>query len=438
MRTDAIAQEVDKDYRMIDLTGFGAARETDHEVRETINENAKFERLAQVARAFSPSAPIDRRAFAGREAQITDIVNACTQRGQHVIIFGERGAGKTSLANALVHMLGTRFLTLACGSINCDQTTTFASLWKAIFSEIAVSKTVSPLGFKTGANLEGTLAQFLPENVTPDAVRAILQKRERLLIIIDEIDRIKDKTTTTLLADTIKSLSDHSADVTLVLVGVAESVDTLIAEHESVQRALIQVQMPRMSHAELDQIVENGVQAVRMTIEPTARQRIIKLSQGLPHYTHLLGMHAAQSAVLADRSHITVEDTHEALEKALKHAQQSVGHDYHRATTSSRETRYPQVLLACALADTDQHGYFTAGDVVTPLSVIMQKQCETSSFSQHLNGLCEERRGPALQRIGNPRAYKYKFRNAILRPYVIMKALQGGLISEERMTQLAA
>ncbi len=349
-----------------------------------MDANERFERMAQVARAFSPSAPIDRRAFAGRVSQINDVINACTQRGQHVVIFGERGAGKTSLANALVHILGTRFATLACGTINCDQTTTFASLWKAIFSEIPLVRNASPMGGRGGSDPEGTLAQFLPENVTPDAVRAILQKRDRLLIIIDEIDRIKDKTTTTLLADTIKSLSDHSVDVTLVLVGVAESVDTLIAEHESVQRALIQVQMPRMSPVELGEIIDNGLRAVGMTIEQNAKQRISKLSQGLPHYTHLLGVHAAQAAVAEDRRNITIDDTHQALQKTLQHAQQSIAHDYHRATVSSRETRYPQVLLACALANTDQHGYFTASDVSTPMSVIMGKPCETSAFSQHL------------------------------------------------------
>jgi Cdc6-like AAA superfamily ATPase len=406
---------------------------------EAVEANERFERMAQVARAFSPSAPIDRRAFAGRVSQINDVISACTQRGQHVVIFGERGAGKTSLANALVHILGTRFSTLACGSINCDQTTTFASLWKAIFSEIPLIRNASPMGGRHSSDSsEGTLAQFLPENVTPDAVRAILQKRDRLLIIIDEIDRIKDKTTTTLLADTIKSLSDHSVDVTLVLVGVAESVDTLIAEHESVQRALIQVHMPRMSTAELVEIIDNGLRAVGMSIEPNAKQRISKLSQGLPHYTHLLGLHAAQAAVAADRQSITLDDTHHALQKTLQHAQQSIAHDYHRATVSSRETRYPQVLLACALANTDHHGYFTAGDVVTPMSVILGKPCETSTFSQHLNALCEDRRGPALQKNGSPRAYKYKFKNAILRPYVIMKALETKLISEESMTQLAA
>jgi Cdc6-like AAA superfamily ATPase len=295
------------------------------------------------------------------------------------------------------------------------------------------------MGLKDGSNPEqGTLAQFLPENVTPDAVRAILQKRQKLLIIIDEIDRIKDKATTTLLADTIKSLSDHSVDTTIVLVGVADTVDTLIAEHESVQRALIQVQMPRMSQSELDEIIDNGLEAVGMTIEQNAKQRINKLSQGLPHYTHLLALHAAQAAVGQDRLNITVEDTHQALQQALKHAQQSIALDYHRATVSTRETRHRQVLLACALANTDPLGYFYASDVITPMSKIMGKAYDISAFSQHLNAFCENKRGPALQRIGVARGYRYKFKNAIMRPYVIMQGLETKLISEESMTELAS
>ena len=126
------------------------------DMNEKLDTNEKFERMTQIARSFSPSAPIDRRAFAGRSSQIADVINACTQRGQHVVIFGERGAGKTSLANALVHILGSRFATLACGSINCDQTTTFASLWKAIFLEIPVTRNSSPLGLRNGSNVEGT------------------------------------------------------------------------------------------------------------------------------------------------------------------------------------------------------------------------------------------------------------------------------------------
>jgi len=266
--------------------------------------------------------------------------------------------------------------------------------------------------------------------VTPDSVRAALQNRGKLLFIIDEIDRIKDKTTTTLLADTIKNLSDHAVDATLILVGVAESVETLIAEHESVQRALIQVHLPRMSQAEIDRIIDDGLAAVGMTIEQNAKRRIYKLSQGLPHYAHLLGMHSAQTATAHDRLHITIDDTHEALRKALKNAQQSIALDYERATMmSAGETLHGKVLLACALAKTDEHGYFTASDVQITLSMLTKKDYLVSVFSQHLHALCENQHGLVLHRTSVARGYRYKFRNAIMQPYVIMKALETKLIS---------
>lgn len=296
--------------------------------------------------------------------------------------------------------------------------------------EIPLSRNVPINRSVSGADrTQGTFAQLLPENVTPHSVRMALHNRGRFLFIIDEVDRIKDKITTTLLADTIKALSDHATDATLVLVGVAESVDTLIAEHESVQRALIQVHMPRMSQIEIDKIISNGLSNVGMTIEQTARILIHKLSQGLPHYAHLLGMHSALAAAAHDRLHITHDDTHRALRKALKYAQQSIADDYERATTSSGETLYRWVLLACALAKTDKYGYFTASDVVVPMTMIMKKDCPVSLFSKHLNAFCEVKHGPALHRTAISRGYKYKFRNAIMQPYVLMKGLEARVIS---------
>ena len=392
-----------------------------------------LERIAlmeKIAKAFSPSAPIDVTSFAGRAPQMNDVINACVQRGQHVVLFGERGAGKTSLVNALAHSLRAKFIMPECGTINCDQTTTFASLWRAIFSEIPLFRHAAGRFPPGPERVDGTLAKLLPETVTPHAVRTILENRGRLLIIIDEIDRIKDRAITMLLADTIKSLSDHAVDTTLVLVGVAESVDTLLAEHESVQRALIQVHMPRMSQTEVEKIIDYGLAAVGMMIEPPCREHIFRLSQGLPHYAHLLGMHSALSAAAEGRRNITIDDTHHALRKALKQAQHGIARAYERATTSSKNTLHGQVLLACALAKTDEHGYFTAGDVAAPLSALIAKNCPVSLFSRHLNDFCEDRHGNALHKTAIARGYKYKFRDAIMQPYVIMKGLDGGLLTD--------
>ncbi|MGE0560015.1 MAG: hypothetical protein AB7O69_17265, partial [Burkholderiales bacterium] len=130
-----------------------------------------------------------------------------------------------------------------------------------------------------------------------------------------------------------------------------------------------------------------------------------------------------------DRLEITVDDTHRALRKALRYTQQGIADEYERAAMSAGETLYRWVLLACALAKTDRHGYFTANDLVEPMSMIMKKDCPVSLFAKHLNAFCEPKHGPALLRTAIPRGYKYKFRNAIMQPYVLMKGLEARVIS---------
>ena len=87
---------------------------------------------------------------------------------------------------------------------------------------------------------------------------------------------------------------------TLVLIGVADTVDELIREHRSVERALVQVRMPRMARDELAEIARRGIGSAHMTIKKPAVDRVTAISQGLPHFTHLLTQLAAQAA-LAER-----------------------------------------------------------------------------------------------------------------------------------------
>ena len=93
--------------------------------------------------------------------------------------------------------------------------------------------------------------------MTPHAVREALQQITRqssVAIFVDEFDRFQDRDGRSLFADTIKGLSDRLVPVTVVLIGVAATVGELIREHRSVERALVQIQMPRMSPSELAEI----------------------------------------------------------------------------------------------------------------------------------------------------------------------------------------
>ncbi len=128
---------------------------------------------------------------------------------------------------------------------------------------------------------------------------------------------------------------------------------------------------------------------------------------------------------------IALEDVRVAVGMAVSKAQQSIIGAYHTATSSPRETLFPQVLLACALAKKNNLGYFSAVDVRKPMSKIMGKPYDIPSFSRHLNIFCEETRGPILQRTGQKKRYRYRFDNPMMEPFVTMNGLAEGLITED-------
>lgn len=66
----------------------------------------------------------------------------------------------------------------------------------------------------------------------------------------------------------------------------------------------------------------------------------------------------------------------------------------------SMDHLFRHVLLACALAETNELGYFPASAVSSPMNVVMGKQYDVPSFARHLKEFCQKGRGQILERIG--------------------------------------
>jgi energy-coupling factor transporter ATP-binding protein EcfA2 len=98
----------------------------------------KLRLIAQVGSVFTPGAPIDDYAlFGGRMDQVTDVINTVGQKGKHVILYGERGVGKTSLANVLAQVFaGFDNFRLKSVGVNCQTNDNFATLWSNVFREL--------------------------------------------------------------------------------------------------------------------------------------------------------------------------------------------------------------------------------------------------------------------------------------------------------------
>ncbi|MCW5713968.1 MAG: orc1/cdc6 family replication initiation protein [Bauldia sp.] len=392
----------------------------------------------EVQELFTPAAPINEAdLFAGRIEQIRRLIEAVSERGRHAILFGERGVGKTSLANTF-HMIIKRAVNRQVYPIRkpAGPTDTFSSLWRRVFADI-----------QTQAVVEGTattvsVSELYNRDITPDDVVREMQSislNSVPLIIFDEFDKLAEPDSKRLMSHTIKELSDNGANATILIVGVAEDVDRLIEGHASVERNITEIKMPRMSTEELNQILDKRLPRLGMRLKPDARWKIVTLSRGLPTYVHSLGRDSARNAIAARRLTVNEEDVDNAIRELVRTSDQSTTNAFHKATHSNKKNAlYRHVLTAAALAKTDDEGRFVAVDVVEPLSRVLGRRVAIANFHAHLNGFCDLERGGILEKKGTTQAFRYRFREPKMQPFVIMRGIADGMLSPDAMAILSA
>jgi Cdc6-like AAA superfamily ATPase len=394
-------------------------------------------KLALLNEAFFPSAPITSSSlFAGRIDQIQRACDAINERGQHFAIYGDRGVGKTSLAN----ILDSRLTNVVVSKVTCNRDENFKNLWEKALSKIRFQQKKDGIGYvpeKLVADVQ--LELFLPSREKIDAldVQNVLEKvSANLLFLFDEFDSIAGRDVQSAFADTIKALSDNAPQVTIGVVGIAEDVDGLIGEHPSLERCLKQIEMPRMSRVELNTIIENGMRILGMQIDPAVSSQIVEFSSGFPHYTHLLGKFASKRAI--DRSSLTVDqvDLVGAIADSIENANQSIKTAYRKAVLSSHpHSKFENVVAACALVESDDAATFAARDLVEPYKQICGIDIVPQDLTYTLQKLCEKDRGCVLQRVTSASGVRYKFGNALMKTFVKLRLSQHGTYESPMLIQ---
>jgi len=387
----------------------------------------------EVGSLFSGAPVNEEELFAGRNKEVRRILETVFERSRHVVLFGERGVGKTSIGNVFWKRYNKTVQTFVAARIQADPSDDYSSLWRKALTEL-----------KSVAGAIGR-ADLIPidtshELFDPDVVRRELQKctaNALPILIIDEFNELTDRSAQILTANTIKSLYDYSISTTLIIIGVAENIEGLVEDHKSIDRAISQIQMHRMKDSELNGVIDTRINRTPMKIEGDARWTVVKLSRGLPYFTQVLTKFAALNAVDSKRLTISVDDIDVAMEKFIEESEHSFATAYRKATESNQKDNYfSQVLLACALANPDDNGFFTPTDVVEPYSAIVKKPKRIAHFQRHLTEFMSEERGKVLVRRGTERQYKFRFSDPMMQPYVVIKGIRDQMIDDAAKTAL--
>ena len=377
-------------------------------------------RMDLSSQAFNPSGPVSRRdLFAGRESQLADVLGAVGQSGQHAILFGERGVGKTSLASLTYDFWADmqkdpNICSVRC---NCRSTDTYQSIWQEIAELISDQYEKRGEELPSGGAWTELYGDIYAGEATAHKVRRFLDLTGKtFIIVIDEFDQVEDEDTIQEFSNTIKALSDFHVSTTIILVGVSDTVDGLIQNYSSIERALRQVHMPAMSTDELIQIVERGYELAGLNTKKDVLDRIGRMSQGLPHYAHRIGQEAGFAALDRESSEVTNQDTEAGVSRAIELTNETIRVSYAKAVTSPQAGNlFRPVILACAMARDDDLGYFAAADVRRPLARITEKNYEIPQFVGHLKKFCTLGKGAILQDEGKDWSRRYRFTTPLMR-----------------------
>ena len=146
----------------------------------------------------------------------------------------------------------------------------------------------------------------------------------------------------------------------------------------------------------------------------------------------------SETAIRRRKTQITEEVVNASIDGCFNDLDQTLIDAYVKAITETRKGNiFKHVLAACALAERDELGWFSAASLEEPISEILGRPMKARSLSFHLNELCNVERGNILAKTGSRSHYRFRFVQTMIQPFIIMKSLSTGLMNDETLERFA-
>lgn len=366
---------------------------------------------SNVRKIFTPHQPVNSTTlFLGRQNEVQKLVEHINTPGQHSLLYGERGVGKSSLANIAAELLISQLIKGRLYKKRCDSKDTFDSVVALPLRAAGVDPSITgqtntlreggdaglkiPV-LKAGVHTERESTKTSrPAQLSPSLVAEQLSSFQGLLLV-DEADAIATADDKKRLSELIKLLSDNGSEFKILVVGIAETAEELTAGHPSVQRCLKETKLKRMLPNELALIVTEGAKKIGIVFDLAVVHAIVRLSAGYPHFTHLLALKCAEEAIAADRENIVLDDLNRAMDLAVEDAEGTLRRIYNNAIRSYSTSMYEDILCAAASLSRDE---FSAGQLRSALEALTNSAITQASLNNFLKRLISDNSSTILVR----------------------------------------
>jgi len=373
-----------------------------------------------VTEVFTPSVPAG-RGFVGRETEVDDLRKAGLRvPGAQIVVWGESGAGKSSLVNKALIDEG-----LIAVKTACTPGTTYEELLAAAFAgtgafyvtettehaegSLSVSASAGSDLIGAKATLEGeasagsgtTRQPIAKPQLSPQRLVAELGSRNYSWVIedfhkLEESERVK-------VAHALKVFADDGAKypkTRVIVLGVSESVDELVIETTNVASRLVDIQVPPLGHDELGRILGVGEELLNLDFSEI-QTRLLDTAVGTASITHALALACCNEREVAQASDEVVAFTEPDFQKAMQ--------SYVRTRSGRMKARFRSAmkvhrkriydnteLILRALAELPESGG-TVGEILT---IIRRGKpgYPSSNATVYLRELQQEQRGSLVRK----------------------------------------
>lgn len=314
------------------------------------------DRRLAIHRGFAAALPVeDRFGLSGRQREIDAMVSGVVLERKHVVVYGLRGSGKTSLVRVFGDFADE------VGNIVLYESTSgnigFADLFRPFLDTLPGLERDAALAARVATMQAGSFG-------VRDLATVLGEIRQPTVLVLDEFDRIDDVAVQMEVAALLKLVSDMHAKVQIVLVGIAANVDDLIAGHPSLRRHMLVVPVGPIAGDAIGTLLDGCARKSGMAFAPDAVATVSHLAGGSPYHARLFGVKSALAADARGSNRIEQADVAEGTRAALADWAEMNGADYRLFRAVAADPAEHRGLLA--LVDRMTTGFHAAATGMDP------------------------------------------------------------------------
>jgi uncharacterized protein len=287
------------------------------------------------------------------------------------------------------------------------------------------------VGYSAASRAQTTINPPQTLNDAFDIVRYVASQRNgTTIIIVDEMETIESETERQKFAEFIKNLPEIQENVRFVFCGIAQDVTELLQAHPSAGRILENIKLEPLHHSDLWKILTAVAEKLSVEVQQEALIRIGQISDGFPHYVHLIGESLFWS-MFDDTDPVKKSNAAHfkaGVEGALHRTEPTLRAQYDKAIHKTRNTDdYEEALWALADSTSDRRQIteiFSSSYSWIIAKRPNRRRMAREQLNQRYLSLRKESHGRIVAGFGSG---WFAFRENIMRGYVRLRAEAKGI-----------